>query len=105
MSRFPRRARTAAAAETGVTSSPRRVSTRRDGRSDRDREQAMVATDGAIGAVKRGLIALRDGYNRSGYRSETVGASRLIWNPRHPVHLRAYYHHAVGRSSPDSRGR
>lgn len=56
----------------------------------------MVSSGGALGTVRRGLIAIRDGYNRSGYRSEAVGTGRLVWNPRHPVHLRAYYHHVVG---------
>lgn len=57
----------------------------------------MASSEGALGIVRRGLIAIRDGYNRSGYRSEPVGAGRLVWNPRHPVHLRAYYHHVVGQ--------
>ncbi len=56
----------------------------------------MASSGGALGTVRRGLIAIRDGYNRRGYRSEPVGAGRLVWNPRHPVHLRAYYHHVVG---------
>jgi hypothetical protein len=46
-------------------------------------------------AIKRRWFALRDWRDRRAAITEGVGASRITWNPRHLIYVRAYYAYCV----------
>jgi hypothetical protein len=45
--------------------------------------------------IKRSWFAWRDWRDRRALTTERVGASRITWNPRHLIYVRAYYRYCV----------
>lgn len=45
--------------------------------------------------LKRAWFSLRDGRDRRAVTTEVIGNSRITWNPRHLIYVRAYYGYCV----------